>query len=177
MEGITIKPLALTKKDHRKDKLVNYITFLKYIMTLRIDLSKEVRSSVQHTLQYFMNVEDLPRFHPEYIKNVRIMHTQGSDNNKNIEFEQEASFHGKKIKSVNRLIRYENSIIIETIDGNGKGSRTNIRCQELSPENTRITLEGELHYGLLEKLLSGSVHAVTEKMFKEDIRNIERRVE
>jgi hypothetical protein len=175
LEGVTIKPLALTKKDHRKDKLVNYISFLKYIMTLRIDLSKEVRSSVQHTLQYFMNVEDLPRFHPEYIKNVRIMHRQGSDNNKNIEFEQEASIHGKKIKSVNRLIRYENSIIIETIDG--KGSRTNIRCQELTPENTRITLEGELHYGLLEKLLSGSIHAVTQKMFKEDIRNIERRVE
>jgi hypothetical protein len=143
-------------------------------MTMRIDLSKEVRSSVQHTLQYFMNVEDLPRFHPEYIKNVRIIHKQGSNNNKNIEFEQEASFHGKKIKSVNRLIRRENSIIIETIDGNGKGSRTNIRCQELSPENTRITLEGELHYGLLEKLLSGPIHAITERMLKEDIRNIER---
>jgi hypothetical protein len=143
-------------------------------MTVRIGLNKEVRSSVQHTLQYFMNVEGLPRFHPEYIKNVRIIHRQGSNNNKNIEFEQEASFHGKKIKSLNRLIRHENSIIIETIDGNGKGSRTNIRCQELNPENTRITLEGELHYGLLEKLLSGSIHAITERMLKEDIRNIER---
>jgi hypothetical protein len=143
-------------------------------MTVRIDLSKEVRSSVQRTLQYFTNVEDLPRFHPEYIKNVRIIHRQGSNNNKNIEFEQEASFHGKKIKSLNKLVIHENSIIIETIGGNGKGSRTNIRCQELSPENTRITLEGELHYGLLEKLLSGSIHAITERMLKEDILNIER---
>ena len=143
-------------------------------MKLRIDLSKEVRSSLQDTLQYFMNVDDLPRFHPEYIQNVRIMQRQGSDNNKNIEFEQEASFHGKKIKSVNRLIRHENSIRIETLDGNGKGSRTSIRCQELSPENTRITLKAELHYGLLEKLLGGSIHAVIWRMFKEDIRNIER---
>ena len=143
-------------------------------MTLRIDLSKEVRSSVQHTLQYFMNVDDLPRFHPEYIQNVRIMQRQGSDNNKNIEFEQEASFHGKKIKSVNRLIRHETSIRIETLDGNAKGSRTSIRCQELSPENTRITLKAELHYGLLEKLLGGSIHAVIGRMFKEDIRSIER---
>jgi hypothetical protein len=89
-------------------------------MTVRIDLTKEVRSSVQHILEYFTNVEDLPHFHPEYIKNVRIIHRQGSNNNNNIEFEQEASFHGKKIKSLNRLTRHENSIKIETIDGNGK---------------------------------------------------------
>jgi ribosome-associated toxin RatA of RatAB toxin-antitoxin module len=140
-------------------------------MTVRIYLSKEVRSSVQHVLEYFMNIEKIPRFHPEYIRNVRIIH---SKNDKNIEFEQEASFHGKKIKSMNRLIRNENSIEIETIGGNGKGSRTNIRCQELTPENTRITLEGELHYGLLEKLLGGSIHAITERMLKEDVLNIER---
>ena len=89
-------------------------------MTVRIDLTKEIRSSVQHILEYFTNVEDLPHFHPEYIKNVRIIHRQGSNNNNNIEFEQESSFHGKKIKSLNRLIRHENSIKIETIDGNGK---------------------------------------------------------
>jgi len=144
-------------------------------MTVRIDLTKEVRSSVQNILEYFTSVEDLPHFHPEYIKNVRIIHRQGSNNNNNIEFEQEASFHGKKIKSVNRLIRHENSIKIETIDGNGKGSRTNVRCQELGADNTRITLEGELHYGLLEKLLSGSIHGITERMLEEDVRNIERR--
>ena len=44
-----------------------------------------------------------------------------------------------------------------------------------SAENTRITLEGELHYGLLEKLLSGSIHGIAEKMLEEDVRNIERR--
>ena len=45
-------------------------------MTVRIYLSKEVRSSVQHILDYFMNIEELPRFHPEYVKNVRIIHGQ-----------------------------------------------------------------------------------------------------
>jgi ribosome-associated toxin RatA of RatAB toxin-antitoxin module len=144
-------------------------------MTVRIDLTKEVRSSVQHVLEYFTNIEDLPHFHPEYIKNVRIIHRQGSNNNSNIEFEQEASFHGKKIKSLNRLIRHENSIKIETIDGNGKGSRTDVRCQELDAENTRITLEGEIHYGLLEKLLSGYIYGITERMLEEDVRNIEQR--
>lgn len=143
-------------------------------MTVRIDLTKEVRAPVQHVLEYFMNVEELPRFHPEYIKNVRIIDREGGDNN-NIEFEQEGSFHGKKIKSVNRLIRLvnENAIKIEIIDGNGKGSITIIRCQEVSPGNTQIKLEGELHYGLLEKLLSKSIHGITEKTLEEDIHNLE----
>ncbi|HZA70537.1 MAG TPA: hypothetical protein VE548_12635, partial [Nitrososphaeraceae archaeon] len=99
-------------------------------MTVRIDLTKEVKASVQHVLDYFMNVEELPRLHPEYIKNVRIVSREEGENN-NIEFEQEGSFHGKKITSINRLTRLGtgNTIRIEIIDGNGKGSVTTITCK------------------------------------------------
>lgn len=144
-------------------------------MTVRIDLTREVRASVQCVLDYFMNVEALPRFHPEYIKNVRIVNRKGENNN--IEFEQEGSFHGKKITSINRLTRLasESTIRIEIIDGNGKGSTTTIRCQEISPGYTQIRLEGELHYGILEKILSRSIHGITEKTLEEDIQNLEQR--
>jgi hypothetical protein len=143
-------------------------------MTIRIDLTKEVKTSVKHVLDYFTNVEELPRFHPEYIKNVRIINKEEGEN-RSIEFEQEGSFHGKKIKSVNRLSRLgnENTIRIEIIDGNGKGSITTIRCEEVSPSNTQIRLEGELHYGLLEKFLSRPIHGITEKTLEEDIHNLE----
>ena len=73
-------------------------------MTVRIDLTKEVKASIQRVLDYFMNVEKLPHFHPEYIKNVNIVNKEEGENN-SIEFEQEGSFHGKKITSVNRLTR------------------------------------------------------------------------
>jgi uncharacterized membrane protein len=143
-------------------------------MTIRIDLTKEVKTPVKHVLEYFTNVEELPHFHPEYVKNVRIVSKEEGENN-SIEFEQEGSFHGKKIKSVNRLTRLgsENTIRIEIIDGNGKGSITTIRCEEVSPTNTQIRLEGELHYGLLEKFLSRSIHGITEKTLEEDIHNLE----
>ena len=143
-------------------------------MTIRIDLTKEVKTSAKHVLDYFTNVEELPRFHPEYIKNVRIINKEEGEN-RSIEFEQEGSFHGKKIKSVNRLSRLgnENTIRIEIIDGNGKGSITIIRCEEVSPSNTQIRLEGELHYGLLEKFLSRTIHGITEKTLEEDIHNLE----
>jgi uncharacterized membrane protein len=145
-------------------------------MTVRIDLTKEVKASIQRVLDYFMNVEKLPHFHPEYIKNVKIVNKEEGENN-SIEFEQEGSFHGKKITSVNRLTRFgnESTIRIEIIDGNGKGSVTTIRCQEVSPGNTQIRLQGELHYGILEKLLSRSIHDITEKTLEEDIRNLEQK--
>jgi uncharacterized membrane protein len=145
-------------------------------MTVRIDLTKEVKASIQRVLDYFMNVEKLPHFHPEYIKNVKIVNKEEGENN-SIEFEQEGSFHGKKITSVNRLTRFgnESTIRIEIIDGNGKGSVTTIRCQEVSPGNTQIRLQGELHYGILEKLLSRSIHGITEKTLEEDIRNLEQK--
>jgi len=147
-------------------------------MTIQIDLGREVRASVPRVLEYFMNVEELPRLHPEYIKNVRVKDkkTVGNNSDFSIEFEQEGSFHGKKIKSMNRLTKMtlENAIRIETIDGNGKGSLTTIRCKEIGPESTQIKLDGELHYGLLEKLLSRSIHSITEKTLEEDIKNIER---
>ena len=145
-------------------------------MTIRIDLTKEVKAPVKHVLDYFTNVEELPRFHPEYIRNVRIVNKEEGENH-SIEFEQEGSFHGKKIKSVNRLIRLgiENTIRIEIIDGNGKGSITTIRCEEVSQGNTKIRLEGELHYGILEKFLSRSIHAITEKTLEEDVRNLEQK--
>ena len=145
-------------------------------MTVRIDLTKEVKASVQRVLDYFTNIEELPRFHPEYIKHVRVLNREGGhNNNNNIEFEQEGSFHGKKITSINRLTRVgnENTIRIEIIDGNGKGSVTTIRCQEVSPDSSQIRLEGELHYGILEKILSRSIHSITEKTLEEDIHNLE----
>lgn len=147
-------------------------------MTIRIDLSKEVKASVSQVLDYFTNVEALPQFHPEYIKNITIVSREdGENNNNNIEFEQEGSFHGKKIKSINKLTRLgnENTIRIEIIDGNGKGSVTTIKCQEVSPGNTQIRLEGELHYGILEKFLSRSIHGITEKTLEEDIHNLEQK--
>src|ERR687892_1624831 len=145
-------------------------------MTVRIDLTKEVKASVQRVLDYFTNIEELPRFHPEYIKHVRVLNREGGHNNNNsIEFEQEGSFHGKKITSINRLTRVgnENTIRIEIIDGNGKGSVTTIRCQEVSPDSSQIRLEGDLHYGILEKILSRSIHSITEKTLEEDIHNLE----
>ena len=145
-------------------------------MTVRIDLTKEVKASIQRVLDYFMNVESCLIF----IQNILRMSTLLIRKKERIivsNLSKKVHFMARKL---HRLIgslglAMRGYIRIEIIDGNGKGSVTTIRCQEISPGNTQIRLQGELHYGILEKLLSRSIHGITEKTLKEDIRNLEQK--
>ncbi|MDQ3836060.1 MAG: hypothetical protein M3270_03900, partial [Thermoproteota archaeon] len=61
----------------------------------------------------------------------------------NITFKQEASFFGNNVSSINRLTKLpsNDTIIIETVDGNGKGSKFRLRWQEIRPNVTQIILD------------------------------------
>jgi hypothetical protein len=131
-----------------------------------------LEEETDQTLEYFMNIQDLPRFHPEYIKNITIIEQQGD----NITFEQEASFSGNNISSVNKLTKLssDNAIIIETIDGSGKGSKFSLIWQETSPGNTRITLDGEFVFQSPPgRPLDDVIRSVAEKRLDEDVYHIE----
>ncbi len=108
---------------------------------VQLKSSREVNASADQVLEYLMNIQDLPRFHPEFIKNVTILEQQAN----NITFRQEASFFGNNVSSINKLTKLpsNDTIIIETIDGTGKGSKFSLRWQETSPNNTQISLDGE----------------------------------
>jgi uncharacterized membrane protein len=139
---------------------------------VQVRSSREVNASADQTLEYFMNIQDLPRFHPEYIKNITIIEQQGD----NITFEQEASFSGNNISSVNKLTKLssDNAIIIETIDGSGKGSKFSLIWQETSPGNTRITLDGEFVFQSPPgRPLDDVIRSVAEKRLDEDVYHIE----
>jgi uncharacterized membrane protein len=139
---------------------------------VQVRSSREVNASADQTLEYFMNIQDLPRFHPEYIKNITIIEQQGD----NITFEQEASFSGNNISSVNKLTKLssDNAIIIETIDGSGKGSKFSLIWQETSPGNTRITLDGEFVFQSPPgRPLDDVIQSVAEKRLDEDVYHIE----
>jgi uncharacterized membrane protein len=139
---------------------------------LQVRSSREVNASADQVLEYFMNIQDLPRFHPEFIKNVTILQQQAN----NITFKQEASFFGNNVSSINRLTKLpsNDTIIIETIDGSGKGSKFSLRWQETSPDNTRITLDGEFVFqSPLGRPLGDLIRMVAEKRLDEDVIHIE----
>jgi uncharacterized membrane protein len=139
---------------------------------VQVTSSREVNASADQVLEYFMNIQDLPRFHPEFIKNVTILEQQAS----NITFRQEASFFGNYVCSVNRLTKLpsNDTVIIETIDGSGKGSKFSLRWQETSPNNTQITLDGEFLFQSPPGMpLDDIIRQVAEKRLDEDVTHIE----
>ena len=139
---------------------------------VQLTSSREVNASADQVLEYFMNIQDLPRFHPEFIKNVTILEQQAN----NITFRQEASFFGNNVSSVNRLTKLpsNDTIIIETIDGSGKGSKFSLTWQETSPNNTRITLNGEFLFQSPPGMpLDDVIRQVAEKRLDEDVIHIQ----
>jgi uncharacterized membrane protein len=139
---------------------------------IQLTSTREVNASADQVLEYLMNIQDLPRFHPEFIKNVTILEQQAN----NITFKQEASFFGNNISSINKLTKLpsNNEIIIETIDGSGKGSKFSLRWQETSPNNTHITLDGEFLFQSPPGMpLDDVIRQVAEKRLDEDVIHIE----
>jgi uncharacterized membrane protein len=139
---------------------------------IQVTSSRQVNASADQVLEYFMNIQDLPRFHPEFIKNVTILEQQAN----NITFRQEASFFGNNVSSVNRLTKLpsNDTVIIETIDGSGKGSKFSLRWQEISTNNTQITLDGEFIFQSPPgRPLDDIIRGVAEKRLDEDVNHIE----
>ena len=139
---------------------------------IQLTSSRQVNASADQVLEYLMNIQDLPRFHPEFIKNVTILERQAN----NITFKQEASFFGNNVNSINKLTRLpsNDTIIIETIDGSGKGSKFSLTWQETSPNITRITLNGEFVFQSPPgRPLDDIIRMVAEKRLDEDVNHIE----
>jgi uncharacterized membrane protein len=139
---------------------------------VQLTSTREVNASADQVLKYFMDIQHLPRFHPEFIKNVTILEQQAN----NITFRQEASFFGNNISSINKLTKLpsNDTIIIETIDGNGKGSKFSLTWQETSPNNTQITLDGEFVFQSPPGMpLDDVIRQVAEKRLDEDVIHIE----
>src|SRR5215203_792209 len=140
---------------------------------VQVRSSREVNATADQVLGYFMNIQDLPRFHPEFIKNITILEQQGN----NITFKQEASFSSNNISSINKLAKLpsNNEVIIETINGSGKGSNFSLAWQEISPGTTHITLDGEFVFQSPPgRPLDDIIRNVAEKRLDEDVIHIGR---
>ena len=140
-------------------------------MVIKIDLVKVVNAPVQSVYKYFSNVEELPRRHPNHVKNIKIVSREETG----LVFEQESSLIGKKLRSTNKVVLYpdQNRIETEVIEGDGKGSKTTTTIFSGADDITQIKVEGDLHLGRLERLASRAVKSTAEKLLNEDVKIIE----
>jgi hypothetical protein len=86
------------------------------------------------------------------------------------------SFYRNDVRSVNKLTKLpsDNAIVIETVEGSGKGSKFSLIWQEISPSNTHITLDGEFVFQSPPgRPLDDVIRKVAEKRLDEDVHHIE----
>src|ERR687888_2724203 len=127
-------------------------------MVININFERVVQAPLQMVFDY-TRIEELPSLHPKYVKYVKVL----NKDDKTIQFDQEISFFGKKVRSTNKLTLYRDQgmIEVEVVGGDGLGSKTKMIFIETegspSTTTTHIKLEGELHHGRLERLFGRSV--------------------
>jgi hypothetical protein len=139
-------------------------------MVFRFELVRTIRADRGKVLSYFTKVEDLPRLHPTYVKAVNVISREGN----RILFEQEVQMKGRRLRSKNQMMVFpdQGRIEVQTLEGDGRGSKVTMMCMEVSG-GTLLRLLGELRLGPLEFLFKGVARSLAEKTLDEDVRNIE----
>lgn len=134
-------------------------------MATKWDISTQTKASVSQAIDYFTHPENLPKIHPDFVKSVTIKGRDGDV----VTFEQQMELMRRKITSQNKLTanRAENRIEINTLDGDGKGSKITMNFVP-SQSGTQINYHAEMELGALGMFAKGPAKSAMEKVAKED---------
>jgi hypothetical protein len=134
-------------------------------MATKWEFSRQTKAPVPKVIDYFMHPENLPKLHPDFVKAVTIKSQEGDV----ITFEQQMELMRRKINSLNKLAvnRTENMIQINTLEGDGKGSKITMSFMG-SPTGTEIKYNAEMELGALGFFAKGPAKSAMEKVATED---------
>jgi hypothetical protein len=134
-------------------------------MATKWDFSRQTKAPVPKVIEYFTHPENLPKRHPDFMKSVTIKSQEGDV----VTFEQQMELMRRKINSLNTLTlnRAENRIEINTMEGDGKGSKITM---SFSPNQagTQINYHAEMELGALGIFAKGPAKSAMEKVATED---------
>jgi len=129
------------------------------------DISRQTKAPGPKVIEYFMHPENLPKLHPDFVKSVTIKNQEGDV----ITFEQQMEMMRRKINSLNKLTvnRVENRIDINTLEGDGKGSKITMSFSP-SQAGTQINYHAEMEMGAPGIFAKGPAKSAMEKVATED---------
>src|SRR5215470_11958829 len=115
-------------------------------MPARFETTIQTKAPVARALDYYMHPENLPKVHPGFVKDVKILSREGDV----ITLEQHGEIMGRKIKSTNKMTldRSTNTLNIDTIEGDGRGSKITMAVKEV-PTGTEVRYSAALELGAL----------------------------
>ncbi len=141
-------------------------------MPTKWEFVRKTKAPVAKAMDYFSHPENLSKLHSEFVKQVTIKNNQGDT----IEFEQQMELMKKKLVSQNKMTinRQSNQIVIDTLDGDGKGSKIMMILTELpGGAGTEIKYDAAMELGRLGLFAKGPAKSSMEKVADEDAKNLD----
>ena len=134
-------------------------------MPARFETTIQTKAPLTKALDYYMRPENLSKIHPGFVKDVRIISREGDV----VTIEQHAEIMGRKIRSVNKMTldRPTNTFNIDTLDGDGKGSKILMVVKEI-PMGTEVRYSATLELGALGFFAKGPAKSTFERTAQED---------
>ncbi len=139
-------------------------------MPTKYDVVKQTKAPIAKAMDYYFHPENLPRIHPDFVKEVKIVKTEGNT----ITLEQQMEMMGRKLRSVNRMTRNdaERKFVVDTLEGDGKGSKITMALNE-TPSGTEVRYSAEMEFGPLGFFIKGPAKSSFERVAEEDVRALD----
>lgn len=134
-------------------------------MPAKFEVNKQTKAPISQAMDYYMHPENMPKIHPSFVKEVKIMSAEGDT----ITLEQHMQMMGRKLRAVNKLVRNsgEHKFEINTLEGDGKGSKIWIELKE-TPSGTDLHYRAEMELGALGFFAKGPAKSSFERVAEED---------
>jgi len=139
-------------------------------MPTKYDVVKQTKAPISRAMDYYFHPENLPKVHPTFVKEVKIMSTEGNT----INLEQRMEMMGRKLRSVNKMTRDDagHKFVVDTLEGDGKGSKITIALKEI-PSGTEMHYWAEMEFGALGFFIKGPAKSSFEKVADEDAKALD----
>jgi len=139
-------------------------------MPTKYDTVVQTKAPMSKAMEYYSHPENLTKVHPDFVKGVNILGKEGNT----IRLEQNMEMMGRKLRAVNTMTRNDadHKIEVNTIDGDGKGSKITIALKEV-PSGTEMHYWAEMEFGALGFFIKGKAKASFEKVAMEDAKALD----
>jgi len=139
-------------------------------MPTNFEVTKQTKAPISKAMEYYFLPENLPKYHPGFVKDVKILSTEGDT----ITLEQNMEMMGRKLHAKNKLTRdtMGKKFEVDTLEGDGKGSKISIWLKEI-PSGTEITTKAAMEFGALGFFIKGPAKSNFKKVADEDAKALD----
>jgi hypothetical protein len=139
-------------------------------MPTKYDTVVQTKAPIGKAMDYYSHPENLPKVHPDFVKDVKVLSTEGNT----IKLEQHMEMMGRNLKAVNTMTRDDmaHKFVVNTLEGDGKGSKITIELKEV-PSGTEIHYWAEMEFGALGFFIKGKAKQSFEKVAQEDAKALD----